>query len=228
MQTALTTQRYPLAVDEFGNLLDIAEGQAGYLVRRQSGGRPGIEYYLGTPLIVHLNATRQDVIDKVKKAGTLRLYPVNEDGDEIHGAPVAILEITPEEVGQGADVPHWMRLDRVFDALDRSMTAMESKDVLLGQITRSLIENNTALHEGAVRLLDTANTTINVANGIERPELDIDGLSRKMVSEVQSARGEHAGRDPWFVMLLNGEWGKGMLEFANNLAGWRKPTREGE
>lgn len=217
-------KQHPLAVDAYGNMLDIADGQTGYLVRRLTGGRPGIEYYLGMPLVVSINATRDEVIEKIKKPGVMRLYPVSEDGEEIPGAPVAVLEVSPDEVYHGVDAPHWMRLDRVFDALDRSMTAMEAKDMIIGEVTKSLLENNTALQNGAVRLLDTANTTITVANGIERPDLDIDHIITRVVEEVTSSKEEEPNKQPWFVQLLNGSFGQSLVSIANNVTG-RKAGR---
>lgn len=218
--------QYPLAVDAQGNPLEIVEDQTGYLVRRATGGRPGIENYLGMPLTVPIDASRHDVVGRVTRAGILRLYPIDQYGNEIPGAPVAILEVTPEEINQGLDAPHWMRLDRVFDALDRSMTAMEARDMILSQVMKSLIENNTALQNGAVRLLDTANTTISVANGIERPELDTVGLAKEIVEQVKSGQEEQTQRTPWFVMLLNGECGQRIADFATNLLGVFKPADE--
>ena len=218
------TRHCPLAVDRYGSPVDIVEGQTGYLVRRVSGGRPGVVNHLDEPLIIRLHMSRQDVIERLEKPGIHRLYPVDEFGDEIPGAPIAVLEITAEELGLATEGPQWMRLDRVFEVVERTITAMESKDVIFGQVAKSLLEANTELQAGAVRLLDTANNTILVASGMERPELDIDGIADRMVRLVQSSEPKQPSRDPWFVQLLNGEWGQRMVDLVNGLGNRRKSS----
>ena len=217
-------RRYPLAIDRYGSPIDTVEGQTGYLWERVSGGRPGVEKHLGNPLITQLGMTRPELVALLPRPGVLRGIPVDEFHERIHGAPVAEIEITAEEMGHLPEGPQWMRLDRVFDALDRSMTAMESKDVIFGQIAKSLLESNTELQAGAVRLLDTANNTIHVASGMERPELDIDGIADRMVRMVQSSEPKQPSRDPWFVQLLNGEWGQRMVDLVNGLGNRRKSS----
>lgn len=197
----------PLAVNEDGEFFEPPQEVHSWLLKRVTGGCPAVVYDGSQPATVARNATRKDVIEVVNRVCTVRAYPLDKYHEIIPDVPVGIVEITAEDLGFGAQAQHWMRLDRVFDTVDRMMSAMESKDMLMAQTTQALIESHTALQSGAVRMLEASSGTINVANGIARPELNFDVLAERMVSRVKEAQGEPR-RVPWFVQLLNGNFGE--------------------
>lgn len=117
-------------------------------------------------------------------------------------------------------MPPACRLDRVFDALERSMTAIESKDLLIANTMKALIESHTALQGGSVRMLDTANTTISVANGVSRPDINFRQLSEELYTTVKQAeRDTPPERVPFTVQLLNGGFGQAVLSAVCRWAG---------
>ena len=61
-------------------------------------------------------------------------------------------------------------------------------------------------------------TLINVVSGVERPELNTDDISRKVADKLRESEAAYASPSPWFVQLLNGEWGKSMLGVAREIA----------
>ena len=67
--------------------------------------------------------------------------------------------------------------------------------------------------------IDTANMTINVANGIERPELDVEHIIDQVVEGVSSTKPEREAQAPWFVQLLNGTFGQTLLDLAQGVSG---------
>jgi len=228
MSSALTVVDHTLGAD----VSELVPGQVAYLVRRRTGTKAcTVLDGTGDPLTLQISTRRQHFIECIgRRPGSYLLYAIDDEGEEIEGAPVVHVDITPEEVGILQESPHWMRLDRVFDALERSMSAMESKDLLVTQITQSLISSNEALHTNAANLLGTANDTFNVLNGIGRPELDTAALSEAISEKVREKEAE-ASQSPWFVQLLNGQWGQTMMTFANDVAkalitaqGGKKPT----
>lgn len=212
--------RPPLAVNEHGEFFDVVAGTTAFLLRRVTSGRPAIQYdRTGMPATVPLHATKQDVIQLVNRVCTLRLYALDLEGNEIPDAPVGFIEITPEDIGEETDM-HWMRLDRVFDALERSMVAMESKDLLIANTMKSLIESHTALQSGAVRMLDTATNTINVANGVSRPDLNFSRLGEELYTTVKDAESDKPKEQASFaVQLLNGGFGQAILSVVCRWAG---------
>lgn len=210
----------PLAVDEHGQFFDVVEGTTAFLLRYVTGGRPAILYHRGFPATVGTDASREDAINIVNRVGTVRLYSIDINGDEIPGAPVGILHITAEDLGGGADLQHWMRLDRVFDAFDRAMTAIESKDMLIAKTTMAIVESHTALQSGAVRMLDVSNQTITVANGVSRPDIDFDQLAEQIQRKVKEAQPPASPEKlPLSVQLLNGGFGQAALAMVCNWAG---------
>lgn len=226
MQIAKRT-RCPLAVNEDGEFFDIPPEVVAWLLKRVTGGCPALIYDGSQPATVDRNATRKDVIELVNRICTVRVYPLDQHHEIIPDVPVGIVEITAEDLGFGAQAQHWMRLDRVFDTVDRMMSAMESKDMLMAQTTNALIESHTALQGGAVRMLEVSSGTINVANGIARPELNFDVLAERMVSRVKEAQGEPR-RVPWFVQLLNGNFGEVVGTVISRWTGEPIPTLSGE
>lgn len=222
-----TSKKRPLAVNQQGEFFDTPPDTKAFLLRRMSGGRPAIVYdrTTGQPATVDIDATARDVIEMVNRVCTIRLYPIDSDGDEIPDAQIGILHITPEDLGITEDLQHWMRLDRVFDALERSMAAMESKDMLMAKTATALIESHTALQSGAVRMLDVANQTITVANGVSRPDIDFEAVADHVYRRVKEAEREHTPeRIPLSVQLLNGNFGQAALSIACNWAGIEVPT----
>ena len=160
------------------------------------------------------NATRHELqraLDDWK--GCVRLYAYDEDGEEMDDAPIAVVYLEPDPLGP--EQPHWMRLDRVFDMCERLMGSIETKDMIMGQVTKNLLESHHDLQSGAADLLRTATTTINVATGIERPELDMDAMCERLAKSVEDKARERNDA-PWFVQLADTQLGKSIAEMVTS------------
>lgn len=220
MSTALQTYQNGIRIDAQGREIGPIEGQFGWYVRKDSGGRPSIVMKDGAPATLPPNATRSELQRLVNGwNGPVRLYAYDEDGEEIEDAPVAVVYLDPNPLD--VEQPHWMRLDRVFDMCERLMGSIETKDMIMGQVTKNLLESHKDLQTGAADLLRTATTTINVATGIERPELDMEAMCERLAKSVEN-KAQERSRAPWFVQLADTQLGKSVAEmvtgFVQNIA----------
>lgn len=228
MTLALQKRGPELAYDQYGEPIDIIDGQAGWLVRVATVGRPkSRKDEDGNPLIVGLYTTRAALQRQLPGvAGRVRLTAVDEWGNEIPGTPVAVIDLEPVE--SEPEHAHWMRLDRVFDLCDRFIGTIETKDMILSQVTKALIESHTELQNGAAELLRTATTTINVATGIERPELDVQGMCEQLAKSIEEKTPDRS-RAPWFVQLADTQLGKSVAElvtgFVQGLASLQQKSK---
>jgi hypothetical protein len=124
-----------------------------------------------------------------------------------------------------AELPH-----RFFDLYERMLTSRDANDALMAQLLTTLVTTTAAIQQGTASLLGTANTTVKVANGVEAleripaPQLEIAALTDKlaMLGELKETLATLGDGDksetPWFVQLLNGPLGMGLMSFANNFA----------
>ena len=94
---------------------------------------------------------------------------------------------------------------------------IESKDVLINQMSMALIQTNQNIHGDTAEILRATTSMINVVSGVERPELNIDLICDTIAERLQE-KDEPPPQAPWFVQLLNGEWGKSVIGMAREVA----------
>lgn len=90
---------YPLGNDEQGTPIDVPPQAAGWLVRRHAGGkgRPGAVYDgSGSPLVLPLNATANDLRGEGLGPGIYRLDAVDDQRQRLASIPSAYTEIAGE------------------------------------------------------------------------------------------------------------------------------------
>lgn len=214
METEALAQYCQLGVGANGQPLARAPGQFGWQVRDATGaGRPSLTTTQdGDPGIVPYNASRAHLRHLLGDGFRIaRLVPIDEDGQVIDGAPVAQLLL--EEERRAPDVSeHALEFCRTF------ISFIESKDMLINKISTSLVETNQNIHHDSAELVRATSTMINVVSGVERPELNTDDISRKVADKLRESEAANSTPSPWFVQLLNGEWGKSMLGVAREVA----------
>ena len=235
----------PLAFDHDGDPFQPPEDTVGWKVRRYTGqpGRPPVVW--ANKGIVHVGLDSD--IDGLRRAvlnqpGSYRLYPVNKFGHERE--PVAVVELTDDDEPTGALVMSGGRTAvvpdaiipaetslRFFDLYEKMIASRDAHDELMTRIVSTLVSSTAGIQQSTAGLLESASTTIRVANGIEAldrieaPQLDIEGLTDKLavVGQLKQTLAQLGETDrktgtPWFVQLLNGPVGMGLMSVANNFA----------
>ena len=86
----------------------------------------------------------------------------------------------------------------------------------------SVLQNCTIMaREGAVRLIETTNSTIEVARHIKAerapPAIDIDAIARPLAKALRKRERERESR--WFAQLVNGPLANALTRFAERLGG---------
>lgn len=112
------SEHYPLAWNQHGDPIDLPPDAAGWRVRRHKigslGGAPELVYDGARPLILPLDATAEDLIDRVgAKVGRYRLDAVDEAGrpiKNVHPAYAVVerahaVEPAPSSGGGSSDGP---------------------------------------------------------------------------------------------------------------------------
>ena len=187
-------------------------GQSGWQVRDATGpGRPSLTMGAnGAPGVVPFDATHAQLRRLVgNRFCILRLHPIDENGQLIDEAPPA--QVTLDEVSDTSNSQEMLEMCRTL------ISFIESKDVLINQMSTALIQTNQNIHHDTADILRATTTMINVASGVERPELNIDLIADKVADRLEE-EDEPSSRTPWFVQLLNGDWGKSMLGVAQEIA----------
>lgn len=212
------TQFPPLALDRKDSQFLPEVDAVGWLIKSMTGGRPCLVKRGGDPVVLDLYASIEDLEEAVRfEVGQYRLYQVDANGKEVAGR-VAYIEIRPENVG-AAPLTH---IDRVFDLAERLAQANEHKDLLIAEITSKLVASQVELQQGSAALLGAANETIKVANGVDalerQPHVDVDALGEQLSTALglDDDDTESPNPTPWFVQLLSGPVGVGLMQFANN------------
>jgi hypothetical protein len=204
----------PLARDRSDEQFLPEERAKSWAVKRITGGRPSLIKRDGQPVLLDLYASFEELEEAVDfRAGLYRLYQVDDDVKEVAGK-VAYVEVRSQAFG----VENLSQGDRAFELAERLAQANEHKDLILADITKSLIATQAELQRGAASLLNAANETIKVANGVDalerEPHVDVEELSERLT--VALGLDEQSPDDtPWFVELLKGPVGVGLMQFAN-------------
>lgn len=210
MTTALT-KKMELAYNADGDPITVEDNLAYWLIRRRTLGRPSGVSYEGSPAIVGRCAEVRDVRTMTgDRPGWYLLYQLDKDGEEIEDAEFA--EVFIEEPYNHGRYGAAINPDRVFDMYDRLMSNLESKDMMMTEITKALIHSQRELQAGAVELMQTANATVNVASGIDRPELDMDTMCQRFADTLDERNKKEADM-PWFAHVLNGPIGTVFAQF---------------
>jgi hypothetical protein len=207
-------------------------------VRRYTGkpGRPPAVY--GDHGIVHLGMEAK--VDDLRRAvrnepGSYRLYPVDVQGNEL--SPVACMELVPTEPAELArlepaetDSAATSAVVReVLDLCKHLVKSRDEHDAMLSRVLSTLVTTTATIQRSTAMLLGAANTTIQVANGVESLErqeppekLDVDELSRQLAEALtpeDEEDEESSSQPPWFVQMLNGPVGVTLFQFLNGFLG---------
>lgn len=172
--------------------------------------------------MLELHASREQFEEAVNYApGVYRLYAIDGDLREISG-PVAHIEIEPPFI-DSAPQEYLTRLDRAFDMMGRLIESHEHKDLMLADITKTLITSHTELQRGARDLLAEATQTIRVASGVEAverpaPVIDVAELGNQVAETMRQGKPQQPTQPPIWMQLLNGPWGLAALQFVQTFA----------
>ena len=217
-------------------------------VRRYTGapGRPPGVWTRHGILHVGLDSTIEHLRSLVKEPGSYRLYPIDKAGTEL--APVACIEIVAleresKDASEGSDdeeddeyalevhggpnsmlahgaVNFTATQNRLFDTYDRMLASRDKHDELMGQMLTTLVTTTAQIQQSTANLLAAANTTVNVASGIEAierqepPQLDVQTLATNLTKVM----GENKSQPPIWLQLLNGPLGMQLMSFAQSFA----------
>lgn len=185
-------------------------------------GKPHAVTIDGQPVLVELNASFAEFEEAVGyRPGLYRLIQVTADGRDVPGT-VAYAEIHGRNLG--SDTQQY-GMERALGLCDRMAQASEHKDRMMADMVKTLMHTHVQLQAGAVNLLEAANTTIRVANGIERierddPVVDVEFISEQVI-EAMDERGpppSPGGPPPWILQLLNGPLGQAAVSFLQGFA----------
>lgn len=172
----------PLAWDQEGMPFQVPPGTVAWKVRRYTGsrGRPPVVFDGHGPAHLSLDATMEDLRAILKnEPGSVRLYPVNEAGEEL--TPVACIEVKPaDEVRQLAvvesDSPPTVRatpmpaLAAQVDVMElcRQMVASrDAHDQVMANMLTSMVQSTAAIQQSTAQLMASSTKTITVANGLD-------------------------------------------------------------
>jgi hypothetical protein len=214
----------PLAWDRHDQQFEPPDGSLKWKVRRVTGGRPVAMRRDGKPVLVELYASMEEFEEEIDwQDGVYRLYPVDEHHNEIPHGQTAHVVISPPE-GDTTKQDYLSRIDRSFDVVDRLIASHEHKDVLLSDITKTLVRTQTDLQRGAGELLGAATTTIRVANGVEglerqpAPDMKVDEFKDMVAAMLEEQKKPESSGPPWFVQIINGPVGMAAIQFVQNFA----------
>jgi hypothetical protein len=135
---------YPLAWSAQGEPMDVPDEAVAWRVRRHKigaqGGAPEVVWSQGKPLVLGLEATLEELIERVDgKPGRYRLDPIDDTGKPLKAAPSAYaviekqIDLTPAE--QPAAAP---RVDPVLTLLERKEQQIEHLTTKLTEIASAL------------------------------------------------------------------------------------------
>ena len=212
MGTELMIQYSKVGWAKGGRRLQRASGQTKWLVRELTNGRPTLVMDNGVPLLVDFDINPEELKELLgHMTGKYRLHPADENGLEIQDAEIAIFDVKPIRTKNG-EQEHMRQMFAQF------VSFVESKDVLIADVTKSIIHSNRDLHTSNIEMLNTANTTINVATAIERPEIDLEAMAKYVAKDIKENKEEERQKQaPWHIQLLNGPFGKSLLTNLNTL-----------
>jgi hypothetical protein len=165
----------PLAWDEHQMPFQLPPQAVSWKVRLFTGrpGRPPAVYGEHGVLHLGLDATVADLRRAVRgRPGHYRLYAVDAAGRELE--PVACMEIVAEpqepEVIGADDGDMTVVLREVIGLCTKMVASRDAHDQLINQVMTTLVTNTATIQRSTAALLGAANTTIQVANGVEALE----------------------------------------------------------
>ena len=97
----------------------------------------------------------------------------------------------------------------------------EHTDSILADVTKMLMQTHVQLQAGSARMLEAANTTIRIANGIEAIErgqtvIDVDRITEQIIEAMDEREPPAKPAAPWFVQLLASPLGMRLLQILEN------------
>lgn len=207
-----------LAVDQVGRPFALHPEAVYFLVERLTPGRSYVIRVQGKVLLVDALASYKVLEEKLgHRPGLYRLRQADKDGNELD-APAAFAEIEGENFGRGG---HEYDLQGALALCHRMAQANEHKDSILADVTKMLMQTHVQLQTGSARMLEAANTTIRIANGIEAIErgqtvIDVDRITEQIIEAMDEREPPAKPATPWFVQLLASPLGMRLLQILEN------------
>lgn len=235
--------------DRHGNRIRFPPEAVACKIRRLSHkpGRPSIVAGEHGPVHIDINSNMQALRMALRgETGMFSLHPVDVDGNELEpvaeveviaveedsparalvaGAASAAVPVDVETTRAYAQVPL-----RLFDLFGQMLASRDAHDEMMSSVLKTLVTSTANIQQSTAGLLNTANTTVKVANGVEaleRPQaspLDIQGLAESVsaiekINDLVGSLGKNSkSQTPWVVQLINGPIGMGLMGLLNNLA----------
>ena len=202
------------------------------LVKRWSGGRPGIVRIDGEPALLQLHATKTDLRRTVgNQPGVFRLFPSDDEGNELDTNYIEV-ELTAQEVGEmpGGDFQTHL-MNRLFNWLESKEETSRQERVLLSDMNRSLTSAMVDQHRAVNELIRANKETIQVATGVDAlerqlpaPQVDVYELANQLADVRSSDSDASENRDKgWFSQLLQSPAAPMFMQMVNGVA---KPFME--
>jgi hypothetical protein len=114
---------------------------------------------------------------------------------------------------------------RFFDLYERTLVSRDAQDQMMATVLTTLVTSTATIQQSTARLLNAANTTMTIANGVEAlerqepsapaVEFDTEDLAEKLAAVLTPPTETKTGK-PWYVELLNGPLGTMAIQFLTN------------
>ena len=207
-----------LARDQRGRPFEPHPEAAAWMPERVTAGRPAGVRLDGRQVLIALYATRAAFIAAIGfLTGLFRLKQVNAAG-VVLDAPPAYVEVHPRTLGCDAQQ---YSLEEAYQLCERIMRANHERDRSFARMAEGLMDSHVQLQQGAVRLIETTNSTIEVARHIKAerapPAIDIEAIARPLARALRKRERERESR--WFAQLVNGPLANALTRFAERLGG---------
>ena len=207
-----------LAIDQAGRQFALHPETAYFIVEKLTQGRSYVVRVQGKVLLIEARASYKVFQEEVGyRPGLYRLKQADKDGVELD-APTGFAEIEGENFGRGTQD---YDLQGALALCHRMAQANEHKDTILADVTQTLMHTHVQLQAGSARMLEAANTTIRIANGIEAIErgqtiIDVDRITEAVIEAMDDREPPAKPGSPWYVQLLAGPLGVRLLQILEN------------
>lgn len=206
-----------LAIDQLGRQFALHPDTAYFVVEKLTHNRSYVVRVQGKVLLVDARASFRELEEKLGyRPGLYRLKQADAQGNELD-APTGFAEIEGENFGRGAQE---YDLQGALALCHRMAQVNEHHVSTLADVTKTLMHTHVQLQAGSARLLEAANTTIRIANGIEAIErgqtvIDVDRITEAVIDAIDE-REPAKPAAPWFVQLLASPLGLRLVQILEN------------
>ena len=211
------TVRAALAYDAMGKPFNLERDTAKWLVKKKTKSHPQVVLAEGGVLTLECTADYADLHFAVDgNPGEYRLYQIDELGDEL-GGTVAYFTIEDPDAASSAQAQA-QQFEQLVGLCRTVIEANIAKDEVLGNMNRELLSTHVEIQRGAVAVINAANSTTMIANGLdaierEQPQVDVEELSERLTEALGLDQEPAQEKRPWFVEVLNGPIGAAAGKF---------------